>query len=101
MKTELLYLHFSVCHVVSWLVVPPFSVANSLISADVLATAHYNDTKTRCWPLQVNVTKTCLVKLFLIYVAANIDLKLKTFFSVRRINCKKTKNDIKKLGLVT
>ena len=45
-KTELLYLHFSVCHVVSRLVVPPFSMANSLISADVLSTAreHYKNT---------------------------------------------------------
>ena len=34
-KTELVYLHFSVCHVVSRLVAPSFSLANSLISADV------------------------------------------------------------------
>ena len=38
-KTKLLYLHFSVCHVVSRLVVPSFSMAISLISADVLSTA--------------------------------------------------------------
>ena len=38
-KTELLYLHFSVCHEVPWLVAPSFSMANSLISADVLSTS--------------------------------------------------------------
>ena len=38
-ETELLYLHFSVCHVVSRLIVPSFSMANSLISAVVLSTA--------------------------------------------------------------
>ena len=39
MKTELVYLHFSVCQVVSRLVTPSFSLANSLISADVLSAA--------------------------------------------------------------
>ena len=38
-KTELQNLHFSVCHVVSRLVIPSFSMADSLISADVLSTA--------------------------------------------------------------
>ena len=38
-KTELVYLHFSVCHVVSRLFAPLFSLANSLISADVLSAA--------------------------------------------------------------
>ena len=36
-KLELLYVHFSVCHVVSWLVASSFSMANSLISANVLS----------------------------------------------------------------
>ena len=36
-KTKLVYLHFSVCHVVSRLVAPSFSFANSLNSADVLS----------------------------------------------------------------
>ena len=39
MKTELVYLHFSACHVVSRLVTPSFSLANILISADVLSAA--------------------------------------------------------------
>ena len=38
-KRELQNLHFSVCHVVSRLVTPSFSMADSLISADVLSTA--------------------------------------------------------------
>ena len=38
-KTELQNLYFSVCHVVSRLVTPSFSMADSLISADVLSTA--------------------------------------------------------------
>ena len=38
-KTELLYLHFSVCHVVSRLVAPSISLANSSILADMLTTA--------------------------------------------------------------
>ena len=36
----MLYLHFSVCHVVSQLIAPSFSMANSLISADVLSAVH-------------------------------------------------------------
>ena len=36
-KTELENCHFSVCHVVSQLDAPSFSVANSLISANVLS----------------------------------------------------------------
>ena len=48
-KTELLYRHFSVFHVVTWLVVPSFSMANSLISADVLSTARERyKTTTSC-----------------------------------------------------
>ena len=45
-ETELVYLHFSVCHVMLPLVAPSFSLANSLISADVLSAAHeqYTDT---------------------------------------------------------
>ena len=35
----MLHLHFSVSHVVSQLVAPSFSMANSLISADMLFTA--------------------------------------------------------------
>ena len=35
--TELVYLRFSVCHVVSRLVAPSFSLVNSLISADLLS----------------------------------------------------------------
>ena len=38
-KAELADLHFSVCHVVSRFVAPSFSLANSLISADVLPAA--------------------------------------------------------------
>ena len=38
-QTELEYLHFSVCHVMSQLVVAAFSLANSFISADVLSAA--------------------------------------------------------------
>ena len=36
-RTELQNLHFSVCHVVSQLVTPSFSMADSLNSADVLS----------------------------------------------------------------
>ena len=46
MKTELVYLHFSVCHVMSRLVAPSFSLANSLISADVLSAARERYTNT-------------------------------------------------------
>ena len=35
-KTELLYQHFSVCHVVSRPIAPSFLMANSLISSDML-----------------------------------------------------------------
>ena len=47
-KTELAYLHFSACHVMSWLVVPSFLIAaNSLISAaDVLFVARERYTNT-------------------------------------------------------
>ena len=47
-KTELLYLHFSVCHVVSQLIAPSFSMASSLISSDMLSTARerYKNTFT-------------------------------------------------------
>ena len=38
-KAERVYQHFSVCHVVSQLVAPSFSLANSLISNDVLSAA--------------------------------------------------------------
>ena len=42
----MVYLHFSVCHVESRLVAPSFSLANSLISTDVLSAAreHYKNT---------------------------------------------------------
>ena len=48
-KTVLLYLHFSVCHVVSRPVAPSFSMANSLISSDMLSTARerYKNTFTK------------------------------------------------------
>ena len=38
-KPELENQYFSVCHVVTRLVPPSFSLANSLISADMLSTA--------------------------------------------------------------
>ena len=38
-KKEVVYLHFSIRHVVSRLVAPSFSLANSLISVDVLSAA--------------------------------------------------------------
>ena len=38
-KTELVYLHYSVCHMVSWLVDSSLSLPNSLITADVLSAA--------------------------------------------------------------
>ena len=47
-KTELLYLHFSVCHMVSRLVVPSISTANSLILADMLTTARERYKNTFC-----------------------------------------------------
>ena len=48
-KTELFYLHFSVCHVVSRPIAPSFSMANSLISSDMLSTARerYKNTFTK------------------------------------------------------
>ena len=48
-KTELLYLHFSVCHVVSRPIAPSFSMANSLISSDMLSAARerYKNTFTK------------------------------------------------------
>ena len=48
-KTELLYLQFSVCHVVSRLIAPSFSMASSLISSDMLSTARerYKNTFTK------------------------------------------------------
>ena len=49
MKTELLYLHFSVCHVVSRPIAPSFSMANRLISSDMMSTARerYKNTFTK------------------------------------------------------
>ena len=41
-KTELLYLHFSVCHVVSRPIAPSFSMANSLISSDTFTKVIFN-----------------------------------------------------------
>ena len=38
-EIEMVYLHFSVCHVVSRPVAPSFSLANSLILADLLSAA--------------------------------------------------------------
>ena len=50
-KTELQYidLHFSVCHMVSQPIAPSFSMANSLISSDMLSTARerYKNTSTK------------------------------------------------------
>ena len=48
-KTELLYLHFSVCRVVSRPLAPSFSMANSLISSDMLSTSRepYKNTLTK------------------------------------------------------
>ena len=38
-KTEPVYLQFSVCNVVSWLIAPSFSVANGSISAAAVLSA--------------------------------------------------------------
>ena len=48
-RTELLYPYFSVCHMVTRPIAPPFSIANSLISSDMLSTARkrYKNTFTR------------------------------------------------------
>ena len=48
-RTELLYLHFSVCHMVTRPIAPPFSIANSLISSDMLSTSpeRYKNAFTR------------------------------------------------------
>ena len=45
-KTKLVYLHFLVCHVMSRLVSPSFSFANSLILAVVLSVACESYTNT-------------------------------------------------------
>ena len=82
-KTELVYLHFLVCHVMSRLITPSFSLANSLISADVLSAARER-------------YKTLLVKLILVYIESKIDLKLKTFFCEKN-RLQNTKNDNKKI----
>ena len=66
-KTELVYLHFPVCHVVSGLVAASFLLANSLISADVLSAA-------------LKRYKTTFSKVSLNKVATKTDLQLKTFF---------------------
>ena len=48
-KTELLYLRFLVCHVLTRPIAPSFSIANSLISSDILSTARgrYKNTFTK------------------------------------------------------
>ena len=63
----MLYLHFSVCHVVSRLVAPSFSMANSLISTEALFAARerYKNTFSKVI-FNINCNK--------------IDLKVKTFF---------------------
>ena len=78
-KAQLLYLNFSVCHVVLRLVAPSFSLANSLISTDVLCCSARR------------LQKTLLVKLILMQVATKIDLKLKTFFLREELIVKKQK----------
>ena len=45
-KTELVCLHFSVCHMVSRFASPSFSLASSLISAGVLSAARESYTNT-------------------------------------------------------
>ena len=77
-KTELVYLHFSVCHVVSRLIAPSFSLANSLISADVCLQ-------------RAKVTKNTFSKVN-INISCNKDrLETENIFSARRINCNKKK----------
>ena len=66
-KAELLYLHFSVCHVVSRPIAPSFSMANSLISSDMLSTARER-------------YKNTFAKVIFNIGSAEIDLKLKTLF---------------------
>ena len=75
---------FSVCHVVSWLVAASFSLANSLISADVLSAARkrYKNTFSKV-SFNINCNKNRLENW--------------KHFSSRRISCKKPKPTIKKL----
>ena len=68
MKPKLVYLHFLVCHVVSRLIPPSFSMADSLTVADVLSTARERSKNT--------FSKV----IFNIYISTKTDLKLKTFF---------------------
>ena len=72
---------------VSRLVAPSFSLANSLISTDVLQRA--------------KVTKNTFSKVNINISCNKSRLETENIFSARRINCEKTKTTIKTSGSVT
>ena len=82
-KTELVYLHFSVCHVVSRFVAPSVLSANSLISADVLSAA-----RERC--------KNTFSKVSFNISCNKNRLETENIF-LRELSVVKTQNDNKKL----
>ena len=83
-KTELVYLHFSVS-LVTQLIAPSFSLANSLILADVLSAVHERYTNTLVLKAGFDIS----------YDKNSLETE-SIFLQEVLINCKKTKNDNKK-----
>ena len=86
-KTELVYLHFSVS-LVTRLIAPSFSLANSLILADVLSAVHERYTNTLVLKAGFDIS----------YDKNSLETE-SIFLQEVLINCKKTKNDNKKIRI--
>ena len=86
-KTELVYLHFPACHVVSRLVAPSFLLDNSLIFADVLSAA-----------LQRERYKNTFTKVSFNISCNKNRLETENIFLREESSGKKPKMTIKKLG---